>query len=284
MKTRTTPLLLSLLLLTGCSTFQGWWGDLVGTATNDAPAIIGVATNVADLFKTNPLPSRAVVVGLTAVDASAYDGWPGDCSGTDVDADTFILMCREKRVAPVLLMNKQATKQAFMNTCVAACNGLTSNGVFVLFFSGHGSQLPDVNGDEADGLDETLCLWDGELVDDELCAFWQTIPADVRVFFVTDSCNSGSNFKFKPIKARSFIPRDYTGQLIHYGGCADGQSSFGSESGGAWTTALVDGWNVTNTYKGWYKAAADRMPLTQRPVYAEYGHVTDAFRNTRILE
>jgi hypothetical protein len=38
----------------------------------------------------------------------------------------------------------------------------------VFFVSGHGGQVKDTDGDEEDGLDETLCLWDGQCADDFL--------------------------------------------------------------------------------------------------------------------
>ena len=38
----------------------------------------------------------------------------------------------------------------------------------IVWYSGHGSYVRDTNGDEADGVDETLYLYDGNLVDDEL--------------------------------------------------------------------------------------------------------------------
>ena len=60
--------------------------------------------------------------------------------------------------------------------------------------------MPDFSGDEApddpnDTLDETLCLFDGQLVDDELYALWAGFPADSRVLVVTDCCHSGTNIK-----------------------------------------------------------------------------------------
>lgn len=52
----------------------------------------------------------------------------------------------------------------------------------MLSYSGHGGQLPDLNGDESDGRDETWCFFDGELVDDELYNSFSQFAA-VRAFW-----------------------------------------------------------------------------------------------------
>lgn len=62
--------------------------------------------------------------------------------------------------------------------------------VVVVFFSGHGQQVPDDNGDEMDGLDETIVFFDGALRDDEVVAALAPIQAET-VILALDSCHSG---------------------------------------------------------------------------------------------
>jgi hypothetical protein len=45
----------------------------------------------------------------------------------------------------------------------------------VVWYSGHGSYIRDVHGDEEDGVDETLYLYDGNLVDDDINSILQNI-------------------------------------------------------------------------------------------------------------
>ncbi len=60
-------------------------------------------------------------------------------------------------------------------------------------YSGHGSSVPDTNGDEPDGKDECLCLFDGFYVDDDIRKFLDTIELDTMDFiFFADSCHSGT--------------------------------------------------------------------------------------------
>jgi metacaspase-1 len=69
----------------------------------------------------------------------------------------------------------------------------------ILHFSGHGSYTTDNDGDESDGVDELLCLFDmdwddGEtyLLDDDIRQMTSEIPEGVLVTFLFDSCHSGT--------------------------------------------------------------------------------------------
>ena len=72
----------------------------------------------------------------------------------------------------------------------------------LIYFSGHGSQLPDANGDEQDGKDEALVCDDvnpdnpslGQyVIDDELAVWFKGLAAKgARVVFVADCCHSGT--------------------------------------------------------------------------------------------
>jgi caspase domain-containing protein len=90
-----------------------------------------------------------------------------------------------------------AFREAFDRTLVQRA---AANDVAVLYFSGHGSQTPDTNGDDSgDGWDETLLFHDAradgvkDLVDDELNGMLERLYARTHnVVVILDSCNSGS--------------------------------------------------------------------------------------------
>ena len=81
-----------------------------------------------------------------------------------------------------------------------------------LHYSGHGSQVEDLNGDEEDGLDETLVPQDGrtngvrDIVDDELDDIFSKLRTH-NVIVVLDSCHSGTATRSFDIRARS-VPQD----------------------------------------------------------------------------
>lgn len=68
------------------------------------------------------------------------------------------------------LLTKEASRKNVIGEITKAANTLTFGDIFMLSYSGHVSQLPDLNSNEADAQDETWCLYDGELVDDEIYA------------------------------------------------------------------------------------------------------------------
>jgi hypothetical protein len=246
---------------------------------NDEP------TSIDDNFLPSPgILRRAVNCGLTKVDPSAYYGWEGNCPGCDVDASTMSLLCREQGYQIAEMYNADCAKAQLTAKVRKAWKDMKAGDLFVFFISSHGGQNPDMNGDEIDGMDETICLWDGQLSDDYLYELWKEAPAGLRILFITDTCNSGTNFKYKPRSLKKTIPREYSGQMIHFGGCADGESSFGDASGGAFTTALIDAWNPNLSNKEWFDAAAAKTPKNQIPYYTEYGTVTDEFRNGKALQ
>ena len=62
----------------------------------------------------------------------------------------------------------------------------------MLSYSGHGGTLPDQNSDETDQTDETWCLYNRELVDDELKNYLAEFKDGVRILVFSDSCHSGT--------------------------------------------------------------------------------------------
>ncbi len=69
--------------------------------------------------------------------------------------------------------------------------------ILFFHFSGHGSQVKDYEGDEADGYDETILPVDhhvsGQITDDEMHNIMaRPLPAGVRLIAVFDCCHSGT--------------------------------------------------------------------------------------------
>jgi len=80
-------------------------------------------------------------------------------------------------------------------------NGTTSGDRALIYFSGHGTQIKDLNGDEDDGLDEALVPYDAQLgnddsllSDDVFNTLLNKIPAGETIVLI-DSCHSGTATK-----------------------------------------------------------------------------------------
>jgi hypothetical protein len=91
-----------------------------------------------------------------------------------------------------VLLTAAATREAVVKHIQRAAKELSDGDIFLLTYSGHGGQLPDKNHDERDMEDETWCLYDGQLIDDELYLLWSQFKEGVRIFLLSDSCHSGT--------------------------------------------------------------------------------------------
>jgi hypothetical protein len=131
-------------------------------------------------------------VGVNRVDAAHYAGWEGPLTACEADADDMSALARAQGFTARKLLTREATREAVRAHIGDAASSLRRGDFFLLTYSGHGGQLPDRNGDEPDLMDETWCLFDGELVDDELHQLWMSFADGVRIFVLSDSCHSGS--------------------------------------------------------------------------------------------
>ena len=131
-------------------------------------------------------------IGLNSVGASAYGGWDGPLAACEFDANDMAALARSKRMASTVLLTKKATRKAVLDALRAAAKALKAGDLFFLSYSGHGGQVPDVTGEEPDKKDETWCLYDGQLIDDELYFELARFAEGVRILVFSDSCHSGT--------------------------------------------------------------------------------------------
>jgi hypothetical protein len=134
----------------------------------------------------------SVHAGLNAVDPGHYQGWDGVLRACEADATDMADIARSKGYSSTMFLTRQATRSAIISAIEQAANDLDQGDIFFLTYSGHGGQVPDVSGDEPDLQDETWCLYDGQLIDDELSELWAKFKKGVRVLVLSDSCHSGS--------------------------------------------------------------------------------------------
>ncbi len=247
----------------------------------------------------------ALHLGLNAVDARHYQGWSGPLNACEADAKDMADLAAARGFSATKLLTKKATRDAALKAIASAAKTLRSGDIFLLTYSGHGGQVPDLNGDEPDGKDETWCLYDGELIDDELYGSWGAFAAGVRIVLLSDSCHSGSVSKElhytskaaagpKPVyrnmpdevalrvyaNNRKFYDpilknRDLAKALdrvkasvLLISGCQDNQLSQDGTFNGLFTGTLKTVWNggaFEGSYRRLHTAMARRMPPDQSP-------------------
>lgn len=134
---------------------------------------------------------RAVIVGI-----NDYPGSNADLHGCVNDAMDWQQVLRGAGYDTTVLLDGDATKAAV----VAALRNVVTASRFgdrvVFTYSGHGTWLPDRNGDELDQRDEALVCHDyrsgGLLTDDELHEIFSQRRFGVRGLILSDSCHSGT--------------------------------------------------------------------------------------------
>lgn len=133
-------------------------------------------------------------IGLNAVDPKAYEGWSGPLAACEFDANDMAAIAKAQGMAVTKLLTKAGTRKAVLNGIRKAAAALGKGDLFFLSYSGHGGQVPDTSGDEKEGdkKDETWCLYDGQLIDDELYFELSKFAAGVRILVLSDSCHSGT--------------------------------------------------------------------------------------------
>ena len=154
------------------------------------------------------MANRALCVGI-----NDYPGTNSDLSGCVNDAHDWADELRSRGYEVDILQDAQATRQHMVDALTALVSGATTGDSLVFTFSGHGSWLPDDSGDEPDGRDEMLCPHDISeeqyLMDDDLAEIFARKPQDARLYFISDSCHSGSVAKFAadPLASRARLPK-----------------------------------------------------------------------------
>jgi len=150
-------------------------------------------------------------------------------------------------------------------------SGSRKGDVLFFHFSGHGAQVPDATGQEADGLNETILPLDyqkaGMISDDTIWgSMVYPLAEGVRLTALMDCCHSGTGldlpFECQLKRNLSSVnntdyqwvedinPAHSRGDVVLLSGCEDAQTSADAfdrhrkEAGGAMTTAFIDAYRA----------------------------------------
>lgn len=225
------------------------------------------------------MTNRALTVGI-----NAYASAP--LSGCVNDAMDWRGALQQRGYYVGTLLDENATKETILDALRTRVAASRFGDRLVFQYSGHGSWVPDLSGDEPDRRDEVLCAIDyengGLITDDELAEVFAQKRFGVRIMVISDSCHSGSVNRFADIRdfkqprflapsafldgadldtayrhyVRSdrqvTVPRNGTGTLL-LSGCADEEYSYDAyingRYNGAFTRVALD---VLEAYRAQY--------------------------------
>jgi metacaspase-1 len=226
---------------------------------------------------------KAICIGI-----NNYPGTANDLQGCVNDANDWAAMLQTYGFETSTILDSQATKQ---NVKAALTSLVTSAGegdVVVLTYSGHGTQVLDVSGDESDNLDEAIYVYDGSIVDDDLRTIINQINAKATLVIISDSCFSGTVTRLVVENARprfirtQDIPAGLTARKhfllpeasmpeVLISGCSDTEYSYDAEINGRANGAMtamalkVIKQNPKVTYSQFYTSLRTLLPSTEYP-------------------
>jgi hypothetical protein len=144
------------------------------------------------------MAKHALCIGI-----NDYPGTGSDLSGCVNDANDWAAALQKMGFVTLKILDKLATGKNIRAAITSTIAQGKRGDVIVIQYSGHGSYVPDENGDEPDGTDECLCPYDiyskGPLTDDELFDMYSAKQQGVKLVVISDSCHSGTVAKFAPI-------------------------------------------------------------------------------------
>jgi hypothetical protein len=150
------------------------------------------------------MAKQALCVGI-----NDYPGAKMDLSGCVNDARDWQALLERRGYSVACLHDGDATRAHVIEALKALVQGTVAGDSLVFTFSGHGSWLPDRNGDEPDGRDEMMCpydvMQDRYLLDDDLYDVFVTKGDGARLYVIADCCNSGSVVRYAPAPAASDV-------------------------------------------------------------------------------
>ena len=143
--------------------------------------------------------------------------------GCEKDADDMAKLARQRGIEEdriTILKTENATAENVTRAIEQAAADLEPGDLFLVTYSGHGAHAKDseLRPDEAEGYDETWCLYDRMLLDDEQRYLYSKFRPGVRIFVLLDSCHSGSGTR----SAQPEPARDDEGSRVRIRSAPDG--------------------------------------------------------------
>lgn len=131
-------------------------------------------------------------LGLNTVDPEKYKGEYRQLRNAENDSLYYYGLAKQRGFDATILNGKEATADNLLARLAEYAGNLNPGDLFFLSYSGHGTRVMDVNGDEPDGYDEVLVLYDRLFIDDEFQLYWPRFEPGVKIFFINDSCYNGT--------------------------------------------------------------------------------------------
>ena len=130
----------------------------------------------------------AILIGI-----NEYPNAINNLRGCINDVDNWDnLLTHKYNYSCIRILNHMATKDYVEENLEEMVSEAEEYDNLVLQYSGHGTQIPCHNNDEADGKSEAICLYDDYLIDDEIEKILSKLKPNINLTIISDSCFSGN--------------------------------------------------------------------------------------------
>jgi len=163
--------------------------------------------------ETHPI-NRALLIGINRYQSEVIPNLQGTHNDVGMIRQILTSKFAFKSRNIVTLTDDAATRKGILSALERLLSATGPRDRVFIHYSGHGSQVQDINGDEADqdddGLDETLIPHDGrtvdipDITDDELSEILDRFETD-KIVIVIDACHSGTATRSLTPLTRSIV-------------------------------------------------------------------------------
>ena len=110
------------------------------------------------------------------------------------------------------LHDGEATAEAVLSKLTAYSSTMQAGDILLLTYAGHGGEIMNDKpaGFDDERYDQTWCLYNRQLLDDELYEAFENFPQGTRIVVVSDSCHSGTVVKAMDIDLSSLLAKGIT--------------------------------------------------------------------------
>jgi hypothetical protein len=226
---------------------------------------------------------KAVCIGI-----NNYPGTSNDLQGCINDANDWAALLLGFGFNVSTILDAQATRQNVKAALGDLVGAAGAGDVVVFTYSGHGTQVFEIGGDESDSYDEAICAYDGTVLDDELRAIIKNINPQATLVVISDSCFSGTVTRIAPeagkprymppvamparnvVKQHFLLPEASMPEIL-ISGCTDSEYSYDAEFNGRPNGAMsalairVIKENPRATYNEFYANLRKLLPSSTYP-------------------
>ncbi len=213
------------------------------------------------------------------------------------DARDMATLAASEGFEATLLLDHEATRHAVIDQIQRSAGELGSDDFFLISFSCLGTRLFDLNHRAPTSCEAAWCLFDGELIEDELAALWALFADGLRILVISDTCHGAAREADSAWRSRA-LPletslRTYAYHRSRYSqlplrrrdrpplasirllaACREFEQAREDDRNGRFTAALIQTWasgQFTGNYDRFHRELTRRADAAQCPTHQTLG-------------